>query len=241
MAADELFQFVVKHLPHALLVLLVLFIVALMAKDVINGLRKPFLDPERWQPLTLVDKKILTHNTRRFRFAMPHQDQMLGLPVGRHISIKGTKPDGTEVFRSYTPTSDGRQRGTVDFVIKVYPEGNMSKIMDALKIGQTLLFKGPKGRYEYRPRGLRAVGMLAGGTGITPMYQLAQAILKDPNDPTKVSLIFANVTEDDILMKEELDDMAVRHASRFSVYYVLNTAPKGWTGGVGFISADMIR
>jgi hypothetical protein len=37
-------------------------------------------------------------------------------------------------------------------------------------------------------------GMLAGGTGVTPMYQVAAAILKDPKDKTKVSLIFGNLT-----------------------------------------------
>lgn len=28
---------------------------------------------------------------------------------------------------------------------------------------------------------------------------------------------------------------------RFRVHYVLNTAPDGWTGGVGFITADTIN
>lgn len=38
-----------------------------------------------------------------------------------------------------------------------------------------------------------AAGMIAGGSGITPMYQVAQEILRDPNDPTALSLIYANV------------------------------------------------
>ncbi len=33
---------------------------------------------------------------------------------------------------------------------------------------------------------LHGAGMLAGGTGIAPMYQVAQAILKNPNDKTQV-------------------------------------------------------
>lgn len=36
--------------------------------------------------------------------------------------------------------------------------------------------------------------MIAGGTGVTPMYQVAAAILKDPKDRTQVSLIFGNLT-----------------------------------------------
>lgn len=45
-------------------------------------------------------------------------------------------------------------------------------------------------------------GMIAGGTGITPMYQVAAAILKDPRDVTQLSLIFGNLSEEDILIKQ---------------------------------------
>lgn len=230
-----------EQASYLLLVAVATIILSLFLRDIVNGLRKPFLDPSRWQELALVDKKSLTHNTRRFRFALPYRDQVLGLPVGQHISVKASLQDGTEVMRPYTPISDGQQRGYVDFVIKVYPQGKMSQAMDALKMGDRLLFKGPKGLYKYKPQAYKVVGMLAGGTGITPCYQLAQAILKDPNDPTKVSLIFGNITVDDILLKDELDDLAERFPDRFSVYYVLNEPPKNWKGGEGFISAEMIK
>lgn len=116
----------------------------------------------------------------------------------------------------------------------------MSQAMDALSIGDTLLFKGPKGKFEYTPGSKKAIGMLAGGTGITPMYQLIQAILKDPSDRTQMSLIFGNITEDDILMKRELDEFAKIYPN-LKVHYVLNNPPEGWKGGSGFISAEMIK
>jgi hypothetical protein len=40
--------------------------------------------------------------------------------------------------------------------------------------------------------------MIAGGTGITPMYQIIKSSLKDAADQTKISLIYANVEENDI-------------------------------------------
>jgi cytochrome-b5 reductase len=83
--------------------------------------------------------------------------------------------------------------------------------------------------------------MIAGGTGITPMYQVAAAILKDPRDKTQLSLLFGNLTADDILMKQELDALAAAHPGRFRVYYVLNTPPANWSGGAGFISKAMIQ
>lgn len=233
---------VVDHLPHALLIVLVIIIVVLTIKDVMFGMRKPFLNPDVWQPLQLLDRKVLTHNTRRFRFVLPHQDQKLGLPVGQHISIKHTAADGTVVMRPYTPTSDGNARGFVDFVVKIYPEGKMSQALDSLKPGDMMHFKGPKGRYstsQYESR--TKIGMIAGGTGITPMYQVAMAHLKNPNCTKQFSLIFANVSENDILLKEELDDLATRYPDKFHVYYVLDTPPKGWDGGSGFVTADMIK
>ena len=83
--------------------------------------------------------------------------------------------------------------------------------------------------------------MIAGGTGITPMLQIIRAALKNPQDRTKLSLIYANVNFEDILLKKELDLLAQNHPDRFSVYYVLNNPPEGWTGGVGFVTKEQIQ
>jgi cytochrome-b5 reductase len=82
--------------------------------------------------------------------------------------------------------------------------------------------------------------MVAGGTGITPMYQILTAIARNPNDHTKVDLIFANVNPDDILMKKELEDIAATH-DNINVYFVLNNPPEDWIGGVGFVSVEILK
>lgn len=59
-----------------------------------------------------------------------------------------------------------------------------------------------------------ASGMVAGGSGITPMYQVACAVLKGPSPfcrTTPLSLVYANVGEDDVLLRKELDDLARMH------------------------------
>ena len=83
--------------------------------------------------------------------------------------------------------------------------------------------------------------MIAGGTGITPMLQIIRAALKNPLDRTKLSLIYANVNVEDILLRSELDELAKEHPDRFKVYYVLNNPPPNWKGGVGFVTKDQIE
>ena len=128
----------------------------------------------------------------------------------------------------------------VDFRAQAYEKGNISRHVSLLKLGDKIRVKGPRGQFTYSPQLSRELGMIAGGTGITPMLQIVRAALKNPSDRTKLSLIYANVNEEDILLKKELDELAAQHPSRFKVFYVLNNPPAGWTGGVGFVSKDQI-
>nr|KJB77465.1 hypothetical protein B456_012G138400 [Gossypium raimondii] len=53
----------------------------------------------------------------------------------------------------------------------MYPQGRMSHHFRELRVGDYLAVKGPKGRFRYQPGEVRAFGMIAGGSGITPMLQ----------------------------------------------------------------------
>ncbi|KAF7721922.1 hypothetical protein EC973_003935 [Apophysomyces ossiformis] len=88
---------------------------------------------------------------------------------------------------------------------------------------------------------VKEIGMIAGGTGITPMLQIVRAIVRNPNDKTKVTLLFGNMTEGDILLREELDQLAEKHPQQFKVYHVLNYPPKEWTQGTGYINKDILE
>ncbi|KDQ16711.1 hypothetical protein BOTBODRAFT_43300 [Botryobasidium botryosum FD-172 SS1] len=205
-----------------------------------NDVRKPVLDPKEWKEFPLKEKIIISNNTALYRFALPHPEDVLGLPIGQHISVSA-EINGKAITRSYTPTSSDDDKGHFDLVVKAYEQGNISKYLSLLKIGDKVRVKGPKGQFNYHASLSRELGMICGGTGITPMLQVIRAALKNPLDRTKLSLIYANVTFEDILLKAELDELAAKHPGRFSVYYVLNTAPEGWTGGVGFVSKDMVE
>lgn len=202
--------------------------------------RKPLLDPQNWQEFPLIKKTIVSPNTAVYRFGLPNTEDVLGLPIGQHISVSATI-GGKEIMRSYTPTSSDDDLGHFDLLIKAYEKGNISRHVSLLKIGEKLRVKGPKGKFVYSPELSRELGMIAGGTGITPMLQIIRAALKNPQDRTKISLIYANVSPEDILLKTELDELAAAHPARFTVFYVLNNPPSGWTGGTGFVTKDQIE
>ncbi|KAG0450786.1 hypothetical protein HPP92_026587 [Vanilla planifolia] len=203
--------------------------------------RKGCLDPDNFKEFELVERKQLSHNVAKFRFGLPTPTSVLGLPIGQHISCRGKDSVGEEVVKPYTPTTLDSDVGYFELVIKMYPQGRMSHHFREMKVGDHLSVKGPKGRFKYQIGQVRAFGMLAGGSGITPMFQVARAILENPMDKTMVHLIYANVTHEDILLKEELDTLALNYPGHFSVYYVLNQPPENWNGGTGFVSKEMIK
>lgn len=121
----------------------------------------PFLDATIFQTLPLAEKRQITHNTIRLRFALPSPTQRLGLPIGQHIIFRAKDTEDKAVFRSYTPVSDDLQLGSVEFVIKLYPQGKMSQVLNKLEVGDVMEMKGPKGRFTYTTNFKQHLGKLA--------------------------------------------------------------------------------
>ncbi|KAH0427783.1 hypothetical protein CcaCcLH18_09489 [Colletotrichum camelliae] len=203
-------------------------------------LQRGWLDPVTYHPLPLAEKHLIAPNVYRLVFELPTPSTVLGLPIGQHVAIKA-EIDGKSVSRSYTPTSNNADLGRLELVIRCYPDGLLTgKYLANVEVGEEVLFRGPKGAMRYS-RGLtKKIGMLAGGTGITPMYQLIRAICEDDRDTTEISLIYANRSEADILLRDELEAFARRYPKNFKLHYLLDTPPEGWTGGVGYVTQEMM-
>ena len=222
----------------------------------------PFLNQKQWKKITLESKKSLSPSIRLFRFTFD-ADMVLGLPVGKHVYLKLPQEKlykdmaVKSVMRAYTPSDSGP--GFVEFIVKVYfPEtgtnfgGVFTQLLDKVRIGETVDTKGPLGEYEYEgecrytimhePRRIaRHIGMIAGGTGITPMWQILRALQYDREVPF-VSLIYCARYRADLVLAEEINEIQSRIPDRLRVRYILSKPPVGdeWSGGRGRLNTAEI-
>lgn len=59
------------------------------------------------------------------------------------------------------------------------------------------------------------------------MLQLIRHISKEKNDNTQLALLFANQTERDILVRNELEEVAKENPNQFKLWYTVDTASEG--------------
>ena len=220
--------------------------------------REIFLQPRVWNKAVLHGKRIVSWDTRIFRFKLQHDEQRLGLPVGQHLMVRLRDPVTREaIIRSYTPISEINDKGFMEMLVKVYFDtpggkgGKMSQAMDALPIGHFIEMKGPIGKFEYcghgkctvngNPRQVKNFVMICGGSGITPIYQVFRDVMQNPEDQTHCIVLDGNRLYEDILCKEELDALSNGNDHKCKVLHTLTKANDDWKGLRGRITGKLVE
>lgn len=147
----------------------------------------------------ILSASYITHNVRHFVVEKPKGFTYI---PGQATDVSINKPGQEEELRPFTFTSltDAEH---LEFVIKIYRDhtGVTSKLGD-LRPGDELILHEVFGAINYKGPGV----FIAGGAGITPLLSILRSIRKT-GDLEHCTLLFANHTEEDIILKEELEDM----------------------------------
>ncbi|KAF4551949.1 Nitrate reductase-like protein [Elsinoe fawcettii] len=213
-----------------------------------------FLAPKTWKRAILSAKKTVSWDTRVFTFTLSHAGQKLGLPTGQHLMLRLRDPVTREaIIRSYTPISEQGDQGKVDILIKVYFDGEgrkggkMSMALESLPVGHFIEMKGPIGKFEYlgggrvsvngKLRGVKRLIGVCGGSGVTPIYQVVRAVVREEEGPTMV-VLDGNRLEEDILCKEELEEFG--RSGRCEVVHTLTKGGEEWKGLRGRIGKELL-
>ncbi len=161
--------------------------------------------------------------------------------AGQYLSLK-LAIGGSSLSRPYSISSAPKDalKGVVSVTVRDNPGGFAAEYMlDNFKAGDEVLASGPQGNFYYEPlRDPEHIVALAGGSGITPFLSMAQAIA-DGTEDFDLTIIFGSRTKDQILFREELDDIAARCNKVHVVHVLSDEAVPGYE--YGFITADRIK
>lgn len=227
-------------------------------EEIADPTRAVFLQSKSWSKAILESRETVSHDSKIFTFKLDHAEQQIGLPTGQHLLIRLRDPATREaIIRAYTPLSEVDEKGKLRVLIKIYKDspgkqgGKMTQALDAIPLGHFVDFKGPVGKFEYLSRGLcrisgherrvRRFYMICGGSGITPIFQVLRSVAQDSEDPTECRVLDGNRVEQDILLRTELDNMAVTTSGRCKLHYTLTQGEESWIGGRGRIDKALLE
>ncbi len=150
--------------------------------------------------------------------------------------------EGKEIRRSYSLCTSPLIDPHPSVTVKRVASGKVSNYLnDTLKPGDTLQVMEPKGTFitPMHVDNQRHVVMFGGGSGITPLISLIKSLLhSEPH--SRVSLIYANRSEETIIFKNQLEALQKQYPGHFHVLHVLEEPSKGFACTPGMVTADRV-
>lgn len=147
----------------------------------------------------ILDIKNVTHDVNALKVEKPKGYRFT---PGQATDVAINKPNFVDQKRSFTFTSLN-EWDYLEFTIKIYDDHNgVTKEIGKLKAGDDLIIGEPWGAISYKGEGT----FIAGGAGVTPFIAILRN-LNSKNQLGKNKLIFANKTSNDIILKNEFEEL----------------------------------
>ncbi|KAK6214629.1 hypothetical protein LQW54_004137 [Pestalotiopsis sp. IQ-011] len=201
--------------------------------------RKMFTGPV-FASLPLAESESVNHNTKRLRFQLP-EGTVSGFPTTSAVlTLSWPKGSWTPVVRPYTPINSPGEPGVLELMVKQYPGGKASTHLHSLSPGDSLFFVTRIPGFAYKANQFPRVTLIAGGAGITPIYQLASSILRDANDKTKIDLVFGVNSDADVLLRDEFDKWEKQFPGRFKASFVVSRPSEGSPYPQGYVTKELL-
>ncbi|KAI2615973.1 NADH-cytochrome b5 reductase [Hypoxylon sp. NC1633] len=192
--------------------------------------------------LELESTEAINHNTKLLRFKLPQSDAVSGLTLtSALLTFSWPKGSAMPVLRPYTPVNALDEPGALEFLVKRYPDGKQSTHLHSLRPGDSLRFITRLPGYKWQPDKHSEVMLVAGGAGITPAYQLIRGILQNPEDHTKIMLVFGVNTDADLLLRREFEEYEARFPGRFKAVYTVSHPAEDSPYRRGYVTKELLR
>lgn len=189
-----------------------------------------------WHVATVVETRRETPTAVRLVLDVPTWP---GSEAGAHVDLRLTAPDGYQASRSYSIASS-TPAGQVVLAVDELPEGEVSPfLVREVRPGDQLELHGPLGAFfVWRPgESSRPVQLVAGGSGVVPLYAMAAAH-GAADDAVPFRLLYSARTPADVFFADELAELAGPAFDLDLVY--TREAPDGWPDAVGRITRETL-
>ena len=179
---------------------------------------------------TLVVESVepLTSDSVAVTFALPDElAPAFAFRPGQHLTLRRVIGD-QDLRRTYSVCSSAAG-GALRVAVKRLEGGLFSTwATGELRAGDELEVLPPAGRFGpvLDPSRELRYGLIAAGSGITPVLSIAASVL-DVEPRSEVVLLYGNRTQRDVMFLEELADLKDRWGARLQVVHVLSREEQG--------------
>ena len=182
----------------------------------------------------------LTHDTRLLEVEL---ERPLKFWAGQFVEIGVPDAnDGAGVTRSYSMSSTQRTPTSLQFIIRKYPDGAFSSLLDTtLTAGTALTIKGPFGTCFRREERLGPMLLVGGGSGMSPLWSILQDHIES-GEQRPVRFFYGARTRKDLFFLDEFAAVTARLRD-FEFIPVLSQASvdDAWQGETGFVHEAVER
>jgi ferredoxin-NADP reductase len=191
-----------------------------------------------WQLGTVTAIREETPTVRSFTFSLPAWE---GHRPGQHVDVRLTAEDGYSVERSYSIASEPERGREIDLTVERIPDGEVSPFLhDVAMTGDRIELRGPIGGYfvwEATQGG--PLLLVAGGSGVVPLMAMLRHRARMA-DATPARLLFSSRGYEEIIYREELDQLASRNDGLEVIHTLTRSQPTGWAGFARRIDEPML-
>ena len=193
--------------------------------------------------------KVVDHGDAKSFTLVPNEvkgtTEMAYFRASQYVSVS-LNINGAPVNKPYTIRSDpkdalGTENTSYTLTIKrTNPAYASAWILENWKEGDEVEISGPLGDFYWQElKDAKTVVALAGGSGITPFYSMAAAVVSGIEDFDMI-ILYGSRTSDGILLKDEIEELAKKSNGRIKVVHVLSHEEKeGYEHG--FLNAELIK
>jgi len=173
----------------------------------------------------------LTHDIRRLVLSLAEPAELEFHP-GQYVDLMIPGAEGAH--RSFSMANLPSEKGRLEFVIKLYPDGRFSGLLadGSIAAGDEVDLKGPYGVFTLRDQSPRRLLFIGGGAGMAPILCLLRSLAERGIERPAVYYYGAR-GETDLFHREELEAL---ETALPSFRFVPALSEGEWDGQTGLIT-----